>query len=161
MLAAERALRERPVGLVKVKDPCECDYDEWDHTCETVRFSLRRVSCGECCRDFDCELDCECGTGSCCQEDTPGGYSEDTPDGYSEDTRGEYSKDERQRAAAMHKRGGCRCLCDHLAKLQPGDECSGLCGVEESCGTVRVDLRHGVPLACGVSWWTTANDELQ
>jgi hypothetical protein len=141
---------ERPVGLVKVKDPCECDYDEWDHTCETVRFSLRRISCDDCCRDFDCELDCECGTGSCCQEDTRGEYSqEDTRGEYSQkDTRGEYSRDERQVAAATHKRGGCRCLCDHLAKLQPGNECDCLYEIEESCGTVRVDLRHGVPLAC-------------
>lgn len=117
---------ERPVGRVKVKDPCECEYDEWDHTCETVRFSLRRVPCEECCRDFGCELDCECGTGPCCQEETHG-----------------------QGSTVMHRRGGCRCLCDHLAKLQPpGDECDRLSEIEESCGTVRVDLRQGVPLAC-------------
>jgi hypothetical protein len=46
-------------------------------------------------------------------------------------------------------RGGCSCICDHLTGLHPGKDCScRLCEIDESCGLVRVDLAHGVPLAC-------------
>jgi hypothetical protein len=47
-------------------------------------------------------------------------------------------------------RGGCECLCHHLAGLDFTDDCSdALCDVEERCGhRVRVDLRNCVPLAC-------------
>ena len=58
---------EQDVGPQKVKDPCSCERKEWEHVCETVRFSLRRVDCAECCKPFDCELKCGCGTGPCCE----------------------------------------------------------------------------------------------
>jgi len=44
------------------------------------------------------------------------------------------------------QRGGGRCLCDHPG---PSDDCGGrLCEIQEPCGRVRVDLKHGVALAC-------------
>lgn len=121
---------------VSVKDPCHCDRPEWDHICETVRYSLREIACSACCDEFPCELTCECGTGPCCEET----IDAKQPDG--------------ERKASIHrkmpfKRGGCRCLCDHLTKLQPGADCTGhLCEIKEPCGSVQVDLRRGVPLAC-------------
>jgi hypothetical protein len=58
-----------------------------------------------------------------------------------------------------HTRGGCRCLCDHLTKLDPGSDCiDRLCDIEEECGHVRVDLAHGVPLACVVLIADECND---
>lgn len=42
-------------------------------------------------------------------------------------------------------RGGCRCLCDHVTQRRPMPECCTLAHVGR---TVRVDLVHGVPLAC-------------
>jgi len=112
---------EQRTSPVDVKDSCSCDHKEWDHTCETVRYSLRRIPCNECCDDFDCELDCDCGTGPCCEE------HDDAP--------------------MPHKRGGCGCLCEHLTHLH-FPECDSLFEIEEACGTVRVDLHHGVRLAC-------------
>jgi len=112
---------EQSTGPVAINDPCSCERREYDHTCETVRYSLRRIDCDDCCRGFDCELECGCGTGRCCE----GHKEERSP-----------------------QRGGCRCLCEHLTDLLPGEECGGLCVIEEPCGSVRVDLRHGVPLAC-------------
>jgi hypothetical protein len=43
------------------------------------------------------------------------------------------------------ERGGCRCLCEHLLDLDPTPECCSLFTVSKG---LRVDLRHGVPLAC-------------
>jgi hypothetical protein len=45
-------------------------------------------------------------------------------------------------------RGGRQCLCDYLTNLDLDPECDGLEEIDETCGRVRVDLRHGVPLAC-------------
>ena len=42
-------------------------------------------------------------------------------------------------------RGGCRCLCEHLLNLDPTPEC---CSLTAICKGLRVDLLHGVPLAC-------------
>jgi hypothetical protein len=42
-------------------------------------------------------------------------------------------------------RGGCRCLCDYLTELDPNPEC---CGLAQVSRTLKVDLLHGVPLAC-------------
>lgn len=122
---------EQYLGPVTVNDPCRCEHHEWDHTCETVRYSLRPIRREQCCHDFECELTCECFSGRCCEDD------------------------DRQRQLAggtdapsrPFNRGGCRCLCEHLTDLPIG-ECGPLCEIEERCGTVRVDLRHGVPLAC-------------
>ena len=116
---------EQDTAHVRITDGCRCDRDEWDHTCETVRFSLKKIRCEECCADFDCELDCKCATGECCDD-----AHMILPSG-------------------VHKRGGCGCLCSHLTELNPGGDCDGLCDIEEQCGgNVRVDLSHGVPIAC-------------
>jgi hypothetical protein len=54
-----------------------------------------------------------------------------------------------RRAITRPSRGGCRCICDHLTGLRPGEDCTcRLCEIDEMCGSVRVDLAHGVPLAC-------------
>jgi len=57
--------------------------------------------------------------------------------------------DAQWREEVLPGRGGCGCLCDHLTNLDPGAGCdTRLCDVEEQCGRVCVDLKHGVPLAC-------------
>jgi hypothetical protein len=156
---------EQRGGYVQITDPCRCDHHEWDHTCETVRYVLRRIPCDECCDPFDCELECDCGTGRCCQHERPPKdpnepkYPNDPshPKDRNHPRDQIYLKDQRdstKHGEATHdgppfKRGGCRCLCDHLTHLSPGEECGGrLCEIEEPCGRVWVDFSHGVPIAC-------------
>jgi hypothetical protein len=118
---------EKLTGPQNVEDSCKCEHEEFERTCETVRYTLRRMSCDECCRDCQCELTCECGS--------------ETPCG---DHQQERDRDPRQ----PRGRRVCRCVCEHLMKWQPGgDDCS-LCEVDDPCGRVKVDLRNGVPLAC-------------
>jgi len=119
---------EQDVGRVDVHDPCRCERHQWDHVCETVRFSLRQVDCAECCKPPECELHCECGRGHCCDE-------------LRKEERGHETKN-------PVLRGGCQCLCEHLTHLRPGAECQALTEIVEPCGRVRVDLHNGVPLAC-------------
>jgi hypothetical protein len=140
---------EQSVGPVKVSDPCSCERNEWDQVCETVRFSLQR-DCDACCAQFGCELACGCGTGPCCA-----GQAKNPP--------------QQQRAQAVVRppgiegqappgqvpqlpgnpvdRGGCGCLCEHLAGLSD-TPCGELRELEDPCVHVRADLCHGVPLAC-------------
>ncbi|MDM0085096.1 hypothetical protein QTI17_31370 [Variovorax sp. J31P179] len=108
---------ERLIAPVAVRDPCQCEGQEWDQVCETIRYSLTPVDCAECCRQQRCELKCDCSRGPCCPE-------------------GEHKPTER---------GGCRCLCEHLLQLDPTPECCSLTTISKG---LRVDLRHGVPLAC-------------
>jgi hypothetical protein len=128
---------EQAIGPVTINDPCSCERSEWDHTCETVRFSLRRVDCAECCDRFDCELQCGCGTGPCCDQHPT------DDDGKQRD-----SGTPQSRRSNRFLRGGCQCLCEYLTGLQPGADCCSLREIEEACARVRVDLRNGVPLAC-------------
>jgi hypothetical protein len=51
---------EQSIGPFKVEDPCQCEHQEWEHICETVRYSLQSVSRDRCCRECECELKCEC-----------------------------------------------------------------------------------------------------
>lgn len=126
---------ERVVGPVQINDPCSCERDEWDQVCETVRYSLHKIDCSKCCNEFLCELTCECGTEPCCEENIA-------------IMQGKGTTLESQKQPPF-KRGGCRCLCEHLTELPPGADCSEcLHEVEEPCGLVGVDLQHGVPLAC-------------
>jgi hypothetical protein len=152
---------------VTIEDSCRCEHDEWDHTCETVRYSLRPVPCGECCNDFPCELECDCGAGPCCDEHRHPPVDQKYPAGrdyadklnyvdrksYRQDYGDKLNPaDTRNRAVERCRpgqRGGCRCLCDHLIKL-PQPECKPLCEIEEPCGRLWVDLENGVPLACVV-----------
>jgi len=110
---------EQDTDEVRVSDPCHCEHGEWNYTCETVRYSLQSKECADCCKDHGCEWNCECGSKGWC--DQPGDVG---------------------------KRGGRRCLCDYVTKLPLGSECDSLCEIDEPCGSVRVDLRNGVPLAC-------------
>jgi hypothetical protein len=123
---------EQPAGHVTIPDSCHCDHDEWDHTCETVRYSLQQINCKKCCEASECGLDCECSSGRCCGDADPG-----------------HAKHTLRDPHKTHGRGGCRCLCDHLTQLDPGSDCDDrLCEVEGRCGHACVDLANGVPLAC-------------
>jgi hypothetical protein len=109
---------------VRVSDPCQCEHTEWNYTCETVRFSLQSMDCADCCKGQGCEWKCE---GESCKCE-PKGWCD--PSG---DTR---------------QRGGYRYLCDYGTKVTPGAECESWREISEPCGSVRVDLGNGVPLAC-------------
>ncbi|HEV7994555.1 MAG TPA: hypothetical protein VGP25_22230 [Gemmatimonadaceae bacterium] len=127
---------ERNEGPVQVSDPCRCEQREWDRVCETVRYTIRAVPCDDCCADRACELTCDCSVEGCC---APPPREPDDP----------RSDDERWRTEVPPERGGCGCLCEHLTTLEIDDGCDDrLCEMEERCGQVRVDLKHGVPLAC-------------
>lgn len=163
------------------RDPCDCDRQEWDQVCETVRYSLRRVDCATCCAGNPCELQCDCATGPCCsdngepprKDDTPGRLPEPprpaepapTPQrpAYDVDLGGtvEYARDRFQETSRPSPspsprpgcdpvcRGGCECLCEHVTGRDPGPGCGKLTEIDDACGRrVRVDLHHGVPLAC-------------
>lgn len=123
---------ERGTDHFRIEDRCHSGRDEWDHVCETVRYSLRPIDCDKCCGHFDCELECECGAGPCCDDPREQTYEK----GLAPATRG------------TRQRGGCQCLCKHLTHLEVGGECGALCEIGEPCGSVRVDLKNGVPLAC-------------
>jgi hypothetical protein len=139
---------EQKTGLVKVKDSCECEWDEWDHTCETVVFSLRPVLGDECCDDFGCELTCECSTGECCDEARDEDDKDQDQHQRVDDYRQNVDAEEPRRKDTLLKRGGCRCLCEYVTKLQFVD-CAPLCTeIEGPCGTIWVDLKNSVPLAC-------------
>lgn len=106
---------ERLISPVAQRDPCQCEHQEWDHVCETVRYSLTPID--DCCKPHDCELECDCSRGHCCPE------GDVKPAG----------------------RGGCRCLCEHLMHLDPSPDC---CSLSVLGKVLKVDLHHGVPLAC-------------
>jgi hypothetical protein len=125
---------EQDTGSIVIEDSCRCKYREWDHTCETVRYSIKPIDCDKCCDGWDCELDCECGAGKCC-----GGLRRDE----------KVEELIRRRNEKRVPRGGCRCICDHLIGLKFAADCDHLCEIEEPCGgNVRVDIKNGVPLAC-------------
>jgi hypothetical protein len=132
---------ERDTDHVRIEDRCECGRDEWDHLCETVYYSIRPIECEKCCGHFDCELECKCEAGPCCDE----------PKEYTEEERKQYAAQGRvpptRELYHPRQRGGCQCLCKHLTHLSVGGEC-GLCDIEQPCGNIRVDVKNGVPLAC-------------
>lgn len=129
---------EKSSGPVKVEDACKCERDEFERTCETVRYSLRRISCDECCTGCACELTCECGKGEGC------------------------TGHEHERCESPARRV-CRCICEHLMDCPPDADCS-LCEVDDPCGRVKVDPGKGVPLACvkivrdARGCWTLSDD---
>ena len=143
---------EQNVDPVQITDVCRCERDEWDHACETVRYSLRRVPCEACCREPECELDCRCmheGGGCCDSERERDGEPSDREERLEELDEEAKELEYRRRPVPPRMRGGCRCICDHLTALHPGDDCTfRLCEIDEMCGSVHVDLGHGVPLAC-------------
>jgi hypothetical protein len=141
---------EQNADPVQITDTCRCERDEWDHACETVRYSLRRVPCEACCREPECELDCRCTREGCCHSESERDIERSYQDERVEGLEGEARELERRRRPVPPRmRGGCRCICDHLTGLHPGEDCTcRLCEIDEMCGSVRVDLGHGVPLAC-------------
>jgi hypothetical protein len=142
---------ERPTDPVSIPEACHCDHDEWDHTCETVRYSVQLIDCKDCCEDPECGFRSDCTTGGCCGDDP---------------NHPHHAKHAARDPHRTHGRGGCRGLCDHLTKLDPGSDCveGRLWEIEEPCGNVCVDLAHGVPLACitivsvGRGDWTFADE---
>jgi hypothetical protein len=125
---------EQDTGSIVVEDSCRCKYREWDHVCESVRYSIKPIDCDKCCEGWDCELKCDCGAGECC-----GGRRRDE----------KIEELIRRRNEKRVPRGGCRCICDHLIGLEFDADCDHLCEIEEPCGgNVRVDIGNGVPLAC-------------
>ncbi len=126
---------ERVIAPVAIRDPCHCDAREWDQVCETVRYSLRPIDCDKCCRKWGCEFNCDCSAGPCCTETVK------------TDPRQDPTRDPNTNVAQPKpaERGGCRCLCEHLTGLDPTPECCTLTAIDD---VWRVDLRHGVPLAC-------------
>ena len=146
---------EKDTSHVRIEDRCCCGRDEWDHVCEMVRYSLQQIDCDKCCEEFGCELNCECATGPCCGEpkDEHEGYPEEqTRERYQQGgeayERSGESVEERRDGEKEPQRGGCNCLCDHLTNLPMSARCEDLCTIKESCGSVRVDIRNGVRLAC-------------
>ena len=156
---------EQSTGRIKIEDQCQCEHDEWEHVCETVRYRLRRVELDECCVDFECELQCDCSSGACCGENKDNKQPEEPPKQPPKEQPKEPKAQiaqaslEHQRVVSTDKdpdshtdkplkRGGCRCLCDHLTHLKPECECADLCEIDEPCGEVRVDIWNGVDLAC-------------
>lgn len=135
---------EQYTGPVTVPDSCHCEHHEWDKTCETVRYSLRRIPCEECCNSFDCELNCKCA--KCCDKHSGPNYIatalNPNPLPHPNPHPGNREVD------TTHPRGGCRCVCEYVTHLDVDAECGHLCEINESCARVRVDLRNGVPLAC-------------
>ncbi|MEO8519796.1 MAG: hypothetical protein ABI603_00450 [Acidobacteriota bacterium] len=163
---------EQSIDAVTLTDACRCERREWDHVCETVRYTLRIVSCDDCCRDWECELCCSCGHGACQPsrrvpvEDDPGHPRPSDPK--SEVGQPHVTQPGTVSTALPStmpeapptpgtacetlpfRRGGGQCVCEHLTSLAPGEECDFvLCEMDDPCGRmVRVDVRHGVPLAC-------------
>jgi hypothetical protein len=125
---AERWLDER-----RLKDACSCERSEWDRICETVRYSIQRIDCDDCCADSHCDLECGCDAGECCRK-----HHEPHPPSCD-------AKSAKANPRNPVLRGACGCACHHVPEMP---ECKQLCEIDEACGRVRVDLRHGVPLAC-------------
>jgi hypothetical protein len=115
---------------VRISDPCRCEREEWDRTCETVRYTLQQVPCERCCAEPECELKCGCGGGHCCPPER------------------EATEEALRKHGGPPRRGGCRCLCDHVTKANGDADCGHLCEIKERCDRVRVDLHNGVELAC-------------
>jgi hypothetical protein len=162
---------ERKLGEITIQDPCRCDREEWDRTCETVVYSLERIDCEKCCEPWECDLECCCPPNrGCCGErrrkheecaceheklsrefeERVGEFEDDDP-GFAavqkefEPRFVEVSKIEHSIPEKRHPRGGCSCLCEHLTKLKLGASCVRLCDVGDC---TKADLGHGVSLAC-------------
>lgn len=116
-------------GPVSVSDPCHCERQQWDRVCETVRYSLERVPCSQCCEPQACGLACGCAEGPCCAGQVP-----IPPKGMTG----------AQGVAAGARAGALCCMCEHLTGLAPG----GSPKWHKVGPRLRVDMGNGVPLAC-------------
>ncbi|QDT98540.1 hypothetical protein [Gimesia aquarii] len=103
-------------------DPCEPCSSQWDHVCETVRFSLREMENKECDDDQSRQ-----GTG-----DTNSSQADDSLD-----------DNEIRRSP--------RCLCEHSKKWEfSSDQGGSLNEYQEHCGgiiDIDLDYKNAVPLA--------------
>ena len=161
---------EKEIGLVPIKDPCRCDREEWDRTCETIVYSLEKIDCAKCCTPGRCGLDCCCPSDTgCCAADPRRKQIEERRDelirkyqdrlSEKEHTRSEIAKLEREYSDEFDKlaqeemaipvkparRGGCSCVCTHLTKLKLGSDCLRMRDVGDC---TRADLGNGIALAC-------------
>lgn len=102
-------------------DPCQPCSSQWDHVCETVRFSLREMGCKECNDEENRKT----------KDDTKSSQTDDSLD-----------DDETHRSP--------RCLCELSKKWEFSlDQCDSLCEHEEPCGgIISVDYDNPVPLTC-------------
>jgi hypothetical protein len=147
---------ERDMGPTAVTDSCSCEHQEWDQVCETVRYSLSPIDCEDCCEPPKCDLHCACGAGPCCREaGEPHDGRHEAHETAHEPHLEHPGERERQNGRLEHehtddpvRRGGCQCLCHYLSELDCNPDCEKLCVIEEPCARIRVDLDHGVPLAC-------------
>src|SRR5207302_1054564 len=98
-----------------------------------VRYSLRQIACPQCCTAFECELQCDCSSGPGCDTNPGAPVAGTSPDGTSPNPV---------------KRGGGQCLCNYLTNLDPNPNCDDLHEIGKQSARLRVNLRHGVPLAC-------------
>ncbi len=160
---------EQTIEEVPIKDPCSCDHTEWDRTCETVVYSLRRIDCDDCCDPWQCELDCDCPPDTdCCTKkqrelDKIASIRQRLIDEYERELetcnpkkraplRSKHEQDlhslalkQNEVERKLHPRGGCSCLCEHLTRLEVGADCERLVDVD-NC--THADLVNGVALAC-------------
>lgn len=159
---------EQGIDPVTLRDSCSCERSEWDRTCETIVYSMRRIACDKCCIRHKCELQCDCAADTpCCAERHP---SFDELSSKREALALDYEKQigaqsdqatidklrlehesqlrdlvQQVSSHSEHARGGCRCLCDHLTGLKIEAECHRLCDVDDC---TRADLHNGIGLAC-------------
>jgi hypothetical protein len=136
---------EQSIGSVDVYDACKSRGQEWDRTCETVRFSLQWIPCAKCCEQPTCQWSDGCGSGPCCCGEVE--TVVDGCDGQGAQNPATQASPTTEVAHLVH-RGGCRSLCDQLTGLAVDIECRHLTEIKEACGRVRIDLHNGIPLAC-------------
>ena len=162
---------EQTLNPQVLRDHCGCKRKEWDRTCETIVYSLRKIDCSKCCTPYECELRCSCSPATpCCPhqgrpieeidaevqrvrdrfEERLQQYKDDPSK--LEEIHKQYPEAlgpliaERMRIdSSTHGRGGCSCLCDHLTGLTVSADCVQLRDVGDC--TVA-DLDNGVALAC-------------
>jgi hypothetical protein len=164
---------EKTLGHLTVSDPCRCDRDEWDRTCETVVYSLKRVACEECCKPWECKLHCCCPPDTACCGEHQRELAEldrqigEVIEAYDEKIV-ELDRDDSKKAEEARKaledrltdlvkqrndieaktqvpRGGCACLCEHLTHAKSDAGCERMTDVDDC---TSADLGNGVPLAC-------------
>ena len=163
---------EKTLDRVPVSDPCRCDRFEWDRTCETIVYSLKRIDCDDCCDPWTCELKCCCPPDTICcagrkqQLEEVDGAIRVIGDRYDAEIA-QIERDSPEKSAVLVKdlekklaqlleqrnaieseryaRGGCACLCEHVTGLPVGGSCSRMSNVDDC---TRADLGNGVALAC-------------
>ena len=141
-----------------IKGECDCDRKEWDRTCETVVYAIRKIDCKDCCQPQDCELECCCDDKSpCCSEhrDKLEAINADETTILQEMASDNEKAHEKKFVALAkrrieiesirHPRGGCSCLCHHLTGLTIGGDCDRLRDVGDC---TSADFGNGVALAC-------------